>query len=1353
MANKNQASRSRRESPTDIQKRAALMTAIQEHVVQLPGTQSEKAEALEITQPRLNDLLKDRVDKFSLDGLVALAAKAGLRVSLEVQPVQIHTGLGAVSLYQRDMLSIFAPAPNELGKLDPNMGTCVFLKLLRCEAIANGISMGDVVLSLNLNVKDGGIDAKVENSQASSSLLSKGNTYYQIKTGPSFKPWQPSSLRKELFGKSTAKPSKKLLGDEINNCLNQNGTYALVTFGHDLLPNQHSLAIKELKKLFEDCGYLNPKVCVYGQGQIVSELDKYPSICLDLIGLSDGGFLSIEGWRCNSQMQQALELGDTQKAFIQEVQAALLEGGVQHIRVIGEPGIGKTRLILESVTNEGIAPSVIYVPTGEEFQKSRLFNEILKPDRLYSATLIVDDCDNHNRASIWSALKGHKGIKLITIDHGPEETHDSAMKTFACPQLHDEQIKNILHGYLQNKTDLNNWVSWCSGSPRVAHAVGENLKSNPEDILKSPADVPIWDRFIIGHKEMDSREAEQHRVVLRHLALFHKFGFESPVSEEGRFISQLIQNIDPAITWGRFQVIVQHFRSKRILQGRHTLFIVPKALHVHLWVEFWINHGRGFEFQTFLKQVPTSMKGWFLQLFIYAHAADPAKDVVKDILSINGPFADQAFFKSEVGLRFVNYLAEADPSSTLALLERTIKTWSHEELHAWSTGRQDIVWALEKIVAWDEFFVRATDVLISMALTENASNSNNSKGLLLSLFGIGLGWAPTEAPPSKRLPILQSLVTSTDAAKRSLGIELCERWLKTHGGCRTIGAEYQGLKPPIKFWFPKTYGEVFGYWREVLRFIRNEMNGFDVDDRNHVAKVLVNAAKGLVQNNDLSEEIMDMLLEITKDKEINKGPITQFVIWELRQRKEKLDKKTLNRIRQLDKLLTGDSLWERTGRFVLHTNWDEDYMFKGDKYQELNLPSKRVQKLAKEYMGDFKVFTSHLSKLVREGGHRLPELGVECGKLATPDFDEALFTHIQSNSKDINPIYAGGYLAGIRIQDPARWEAWLHRLLLNTDTREIAVDCVIRSGFTESILRDMLTLFLDGKLSSKCFDRFAFSRNRNELGDALFQEIITKLIRNQDDSSVNICIHLIHDYYLDKESSGNFPEELTFEVLTSVHQSDNQDQMFDYYWNQIAERYLNKYPHRSIELLAAILNNFAQKAGYSYLDGTSKIANTTVANYPLEAWEIISKILISDESSSELTFWLGDNGFDENSRAAITFLPAEEIIDWVKENKEERQWLIYQMLPKTLDKDEGGQITRLFIDAFYDDDIIKSLFTHFHMGSWSGPESDYLSKKRDSARRWMSEISSLNIQLWLGQYIDYLSSCIESAQIKEERQF
>ena len=1341
---KDHSAKPKRETSNDILERAKLMSDLQQHLqYHIGGTQVQMAETLGITQPRLNDLLKDRIDKFSLDALVSLAKKAGLRVNVSVQNVQIHTGPVLSGQHTAPIHSTFAPAPGELGKLDSKQGTDLFLKLLRCEAIANGLGPKDVVLPpSNINVPDGGIDAKVENSPVSSSLLDKGSTYYQIKTGVGFKPWQPSALKKELFGKSNATPTKKRLGSEVKNCLEQDGTYALVTFGYDLLPTQHTEVVKLLTDLFNKCGYANPSIRVYGQGQIVGELDKYPSICLDLIGLDDGGFMSIEGWRNNAQMQGKFEPGSERETLIKDIRAALRENAVQHIRIIGEPGIGKTRLALETLDDNEIGPSIIYVPTGEDFQKSKLFKELLKPDRTYSATLVIDDCDNRDRAQIWSALKGRNSIRLITIDHGPEETYDSAMRIYQCPQLPEEQIKNILFSYLQRQMDLSNWAKWCDGSPRVAHLVGENLKSNPDDLLKSPADVPVWERFIIGHKEMASHEAEQFRTVLRHIALFQRFGFEPPVVDEAKYISGLVEQVDPTITWGRFQQIVQHYRDKRILQGRHTLFIVPKALHVYLWTQYWSNHGHDFQLKPFLEKVPESMRRWFLELFIYTQGAPQAESVVKAILSTTGPFSEQGFLKSEEGMRFLRYLSEADPSRTLALLERTIKTWSHEELYTWTTGRQDIVWALEKIAVWDDLFVRAAHVLIPMALAENARNSNNSEGTLVGLFNIR-GLATTEAEPSKRFPILEELLRSNDTSRRALGLEMCEEWLQTHGGSRMVGPEYQGLNPAIEFWRPKTYGQLFDHWRQVLRFLHAEMQRFDATDRNRIAEILIKAASGFMSFKAMADEVMDILFKLAQDKEINRKPLVLFVIQQLRKFNNEPDKKILSRIRQLDKLLTGTSLWERTSRHILSADWKES-----------KLSDNRVRNLAKEYVKDLTVFSEHIPRLVKASGHRLSDLGEECGKLAEEKFDEAIIHYIESGSPDNNARFLGGYLAGVRTHNAIRYENLIRRLLHNKTTRDLAIGCI--SKLTVAIIRDMLALFEDRQLEPMAFEGFAFTQRTTCLSDDLFQQIITALLRRTDDNSINTCMQHVDNYYFGEDSTGDFPEDLIFRVLSTLPSDHNRSQMYGYYWDKIAKGFIEKYPNRKMELFNKIMRDTGSLSRYGNTAEIANLADDIVKEHPYDTWKIVSELLISEERDRyELIDWLTDSGFEDMPKhGPIRYMPAEDIIEWTNTDKENRCLLIERALPKTLDTDASGLLTRLFIEGFCDDDdLASSLVGHFLIGGWSGPDSHYLSKKRDAARRWMSEISSPRIQIWLGKYIDYLNHSIEEAIMEEEREF
>jgi predicted XRE-type DNA-binding protein len=65
--------------------RSNIMSAIKEKVHRWNTTQSKAARRLGITQPRLNDLLHGKINKFSLDALLTLATRAGLKVRIDVR--------------------------------------------------------------------------------------------------------------------------------------------------------------------------------------------------------------------------------------------------------------------------------------------------------------------------------------------------------------------------------------------------------------------------------------------------------------------------------------------------------------------------------------------------------------------------------------------------------------------------------------------------------------------------------------------------------------------------------------------------------------------------------------------------------------------------------------------------------------------------------------------------------------------------------------------------------------------------------------------------------------------------------------------------------------------------------------------------------------------------------------------------------------------------------------------------------------------------------------------------------------------------------------------------------------------
>ncbi len=65
--------------------RSALMIVIKEYIKAKGWTQAEAAERLGVTQPRVSDLMRGKIDLFGLDTLVNMATAVGLKVQVRVR--------------------------------------------------------------------------------------------------------------------------------------------------------------------------------------------------------------------------------------------------------------------------------------------------------------------------------------------------------------------------------------------------------------------------------------------------------------------------------------------------------------------------------------------------------------------------------------------------------------------------------------------------------------------------------------------------------------------------------------------------------------------------------------------------------------------------------------------------------------------------------------------------------------------------------------------------------------------------------------------------------------------------------------------------------------------------------------------------------------------------------------------------------------------------------------------------------------------------------------------------------------------------------------------------------------------
>ena len=73
--------------------RTELMANLQKVITARGLKQAEAAELLGVTQPRISDLMRGRIDLFSIDTLIDMLARLGVRAKLVFQPIRRRAGV------------------------------------------------------------------------------------------------------------------------------------------------------------------------------------------------------------------------------------------------------------------------------------------------------------------------------------------------------------------------------------------------------------------------------------------------------------------------------------------------------------------------------------------------------------------------------------------------------------------------------------------------------------------------------------------------------------------------------------------------------------------------------------------------------------------------------------------------------------------------------------------------------------------------------------------------------------------------------------------------------------------------------------------------------------------------------------------------------------------------------------------------------------------------------------------------------------------------------------------------------------------------------------------------------------
>ena len=1260
--------------------------------------------------------------------------------------------------------TIFTVANDDLGRLTAAGAVELLRDVLWADARRVGIPATSINVSAWVDVPDGGIDASVTAERASlkGSVIKSHRLGVQVKAGTGFQAWQESHIRAELFGDRG--PKKENLGASVRACLDDDGTYVLVCTGIDMPDALERQAVGHLKSFFAKCGYKRAKVEIWSQNKLIGVLEQLPSLRLKVNGKGQSHFQTHKSWSQQDDMRTAYEAGDDQRRFISAVQAELgRTDEAIHIRVTGEPGVGKTRDVLQATASENLAPLVVYCDSAAKFRDSELMNELLKQDNEFVVILVVDECDADARSYIWNKFKNlGPRIKLISIY---SEFDDSKGNTvyIDSPALRREEIISILHQYGVPKDRADRWAEFCSGSPRVAHVIGANLRSNPEDVLKSPDTVDVWARYIVGTEAAQSERVRQRKVVLEHLALFKRFGHGPRVSAEAKTIAAIIREAEPSITGARFEEIVKDLRDRKILQGENTLYITPKALHIKLWADWWDKHGASFDPEAFAAKLDGNLVAWFDEMFKYAAESNAALRVVTRLLGEDGPFRDGTYLQERRGARLFLSLTEADPKSALESLKRSIGSWSREQLVGFTEGRREVVWALERIVIWRDLFSDGARLLLQLAESENETWSNNASGIFAGLFSPGYGAvAPTEASLEERFPVLKEAFESDSSVRRLVALKAIEAALETGHFSRLAGAERQGLRREPKLWMPKTYGELFDGYRRVWRLVWDRLEHLPGDERQKAIAVLLSRARGLAGIQNVQAMVIDTLTSLSGKTYGDRKGIVETIERILHYDGRTLPTDVKDRWRTLRDALVGTGFRALMERYVAMDLLEDKF---DDDGQQVDKAGPKIEELSAEVQRDPSLLDTELPWLVTNAAKNGFRFGYALG------MGDSNWSHLprilgaQRNASDTSSaFFAGGYVRALRERDTELWERTLDAVASDERLRASLPELTWRSGPTDRSMHRLLDLARRGLIPAASFHMFAFGSVVQGLSEDIFQSIIEFLLGTAQRDAVLIALDLYHFYYSPKNAKHSLPKDLTLRLLTAPQlfvkgERQNRSNMQEYDWTEIAKAFVGQYPEASLQLADVMLEHFGEEGTMveGFHSQSYAVLNEIVSRFPREVWHRITKYLGPpiDERAYHLKSWLHGDEFQDRGEAGILpLIPLDELWRWVDQDVEKRAWYLASVAPKQLFRQEGGVCLAREILVRYGQrsDVRSNLMANFSSESWSGPESLHYEGKKQEFLRFKKDETAPNVKRWIDEYVAALDRQIERARIEEERE-
>ncbi|MBS1263841.1 MAG: hypothetical protein MAG715_01033 [Methanonatronarchaeales archaeon] len=366
-------------------------------------------------------------------------------------------------------------------QMNPDEAVEFFRKLLWAEASETDVIQSSAHVPTEINRSDGGLDAKIEDADPSrEDIIPAGDSGFQIKSSN----LEPKECKEEVRSNSGSG-----LKSRVNDLLYNGGTYVLVIFEElsGLAPRNDKDMLERRKEALEEefasQGYPDADIRIYDSSKIVGFVNRFPALVAKYKGIEH--VVDHSTWHREAIKDIEEFFSDTKRdKQIEKIQNILRDSN-EHcpvIRVTGPPDIGKTRLVYEALSEEGLQERVIY-GTAREFKCSGVASR-LRMDPDWSAILVIDDCDSKDHDYFRQQFSGEADrLALITISADPTSTGD--VHSVSVEQLKKNKVKELIESLefkVDEQPDFDRIAELADGFPSFAVMIARNAAEADEQL-------------------------------------------------------------------------------------------------------------------------------------------------------------------------------------------------------------------------------------------------------------------------------------------------------------------------------------------------------------------------------------------------------------------------------------------------------------------------------------------------------------------------------------------------------------------------------------------------------------------------------------------------------------------------------------------------------------------------------------------------------------------------------------------------------------------------------------------------------------------------------------------------------